>query len=148
MTGLGWPKIGTGGVRLWVRQWTFGFREMRGISWLAASQSAAQEGLCTMQQVSNTFTNNSDSVFFYNDARQSNMKTKTYEASSLFWRLWSLNVWCTHIWPYGHISELNYISVSSFLAFWTVVRPPRRYGPFSQWVPSNEGLSLPSTCSC
>ena len=32
----------------------------------------------------NTFTNNSDSVFFYNDARQSDMKTKTDEASSRF----------------------------------------------------------------
>ena len=48
-TGLGWPRIGTGGIRLWVRWRTFGFREMRGISWLAASQSAAQEVLCTME---------------------------------------------------------------------------------------------------
>lgn len=30
------------------------------------------------------FTNNSDSVFFYYDARQSDMKTKTDEASSRF----------------------------------------------------------------
>ena len=28
------------------------FREMRGISWLAANQLASQEGLCTMEQVS------------------------------------------------------------------------------------------------
>ena len=56
-TGLGWLKIGTGGVRLWVRWWTFGFREMRGISWLAASQSAAQEGLCTVEWVSNYWMN-------------------------------------------------------------------------------------------
>ena len=48
-TRLGWPRIETGGVRLWVWWWTFGFREMRGISWLAVSQSAAQEGLCTME---------------------------------------------------------------------------------------------------
>ena len=51
-TGLGWPRIGTGGVRLLVRWWTFGFREMRGISWLAASQLASQEGLCTVEWVS------------------------------------------------------------------------------------------------
>ena len=30
----------------------WGFREMRGISWLAANQSASQEGLCTVQWVS------------------------------------------------------------------------------------------------
>jgi hypothetical protein len=29
-TGLGWPRIETGGGRLWVRQWTFGFREIAG----------------------------------------------------------------------------------------------------------------------
>ena len=29
--------------------WTFGFHEMRGISWLAADQLASQEGLCTMR---------------------------------------------------------------------------------------------------
>jgi len=43
-TELGWPRIDTGGGRLWVWKWTFGFREMRGISWLAS-----QEGLCTME---------------------------------------------------------------------------------------------------
>ena len=32
-TGLGLPRVGTGGGRLWVREWTFGFGEMRGISW-------------------------------------------------------------------------------------------------------------------
>ena len=51
-TGLDWPRIRTGDVRLWVRWWTFVFREMRGISWLAANQLAAQEGLCTMEWVS------------------------------------------------------------------------------------------------
>ena len=35
-TGWGWLRIGTGGGRLWGRWWTFGFRKMRGISWLAA----------------------------------------------------------------------------------------------------------------
>ena len=34
---------------LWVRWWAFGFREMRGISWLAANQLASQEGLCAMK---------------------------------------------------------------------------------------------------
>ena len=28
---------------------TFGFREMQGISWLAANQLASQEGLCTIE---------------------------------------------------------------------------------------------------
>jgi len=44
-TGLVWLRIGTGVEGLWVRQWTFGFREMRWISWLAANQLASQEGL-------------------------------------------------------------------------------------------------------
>ena len=35
-TGWSWLRIGTGGGRLWVRQWTFGFHKMRGISWLTA----------------------------------------------------------------------------------------------------------------
>ena len=35
-TGWSWLRIGTGGGRLWVRWWTFGFHKMRGISWLAA----------------------------------------------------------------------------------------------------------------
>ena len=34
-TGWSWLRIGTGGGRLWVRWWTFGFHKMRGISWLA-----------------------------------------------------------------------------------------------------------------
>ena len=51
-TGSGWIRIETGGGRLWVRWWTFGFREMRGISWLAANQLASREGLCTMEWVS------------------------------------------------------------------------------------------------
>jgi hypothetical protein len=35
-TGWSWLRIGTGGGHLWVRWWTFGFRKMRGISWLVA----------------------------------------------------------------------------------------------------------------
>ena len=48
-TRLVWPRIETGGRRLWVRWWIFGFREMRGISLLAANQLTFQEGLCTME---------------------------------------------------------------------------------------------------
>jgi hypothetical protein len=36
-TGLGWLSIKTAGGHLWIRQWTFGFRKMQGISWLAAN---------------------------------------------------------------------------------------------------------------
>jgi len=50
-TGLCWCRIGTVGGSLWVRYRTFGFREMRGISWLAANQLASQEGLCTVEWV-------------------------------------------------------------------------------------------------
>jgi hypothetical protein len=35
--GLGWLRIGTGGGRLWVRWWTFGFHKTQGISWPAAN---------------------------------------------------------------------------------------------------------------
>ena len=48
-TGLDWPRMETGGGRL---RWTFWFREIRGIFWLAANQLAAQEGLCAMEWVS------------------------------------------------------------------------------------------------
>jgi hypothetical protein len=34
-TGLIWLRIETGGGLLWMRQWTFLFHKMRGISWLA-----------------------------------------------------------------------------------------------------------------
>jgi hypothetical protein len=32
-----------------MRQWTFGFRKMRGICWLAENRLASQEGLCSME---------------------------------------------------------------------------------------------------
>ena len=35
-TGWSWLRTGTGGGRLWVRWWTFGFQKMRWIAWLAA----------------------------------------------------------------------------------------------------------------
>jgi hypothetical protein len=38
-----WFRIGAGGGLLWTRQWTFGFHNMRGISWLAERISASQE---------------------------------------------------------------------------------------------------------
>jgi hypothetical protein len=50
-TGLIWLRIGTGGGRLWMRSWTFGFHKMQGISWLAEDLSASQEGLCFMELV-------------------------------------------------------------------------------------------------
>jgi len=48
-----WLRIGSGGGRLWMRQWTFGFHKMRWIPWLAENQLASQEGLCSMEWVSN-----------------------------------------------------------------------------------------------
>ena len=44
-TGWSWLRIGT--WRALVN--TFGFHEMRGISWLAANQLVSQEGLCSME---------------------------------------------------------------------------------------------------
>jgi hypothetical protein len=44
-------RIRTGGGLLWVRQWTFGFHKMRGISWVAEELSASQGGLCSMKLV-------------------------------------------------------------------------------------------------
>ena len=40
--GLIWLRIGTSGGLLWMRQWTFGFHKMRGISWLAKKLLASQ----------------------------------------------------------------------------------------------------------
>jgi len=48
-TGLGWPKIETGGGRLLVRKRTFRFRKMKEISSLTANQFVSQEGLCNME---------------------------------------------------------------------------------------------------
>ena len=49
-TGSTWVKVGTGGGHLWRGWWTFGFRKMRGIFWLAENRLAAQEGLCSLKQ--------------------------------------------------------------------------------------------------
>jgi hypothetical protein len=46
-TGWSWLRIGTGGEHLQVR-----FHKMRGISRLAANWLASQEGLCSMEKVS------------------------------------------------------------------------------------------------
>jgi hypothetical protein len=43
-----WLRTGTGGGLLCIRWWTFGFHEMRGISWVAKDILASQEGLCSM----------------------------------------------------------------------------------------------------
>jgi hypothetical protein len=48
-TGLGWLRVETGGGQLWMRQWTFGFHKMRGISWVATNRLASQEGLFSME---------------------------------------------------------------------------------------------------
>ena len=48
-TGLLWPRIQTGGVRLlmrWLRHW---FHKMRGISWLAEVLLASKEGLYSVE---------------------------------------------------------------------------------------------------
>ena len=37
-TGLVWFRTGTVGEHWWTRLWTFGFRKMRGISWLAENR--------------------------------------------------------------------------------------------------------------
>ena len=42
-------RIGTGGGHLWMRWWSFGFRKMWGISWIAENRLASQEGLCCME---------------------------------------------------------------------------------------------------
>jgi hypothetical protein len=42
-------RIGTGGRLLWMRWWTFGFRKMRGVSWLGEELLAYQEGLCYVE---------------------------------------------------------------------------------------------------
>jgi hypothetical protein len=41
--------IGAGGWHLWMREWTFGFHKMRGISWLAEDRLASQDRLCSMK---------------------------------------------------------------------------------------------------
>ena len=47
-----WLRIGACGGHLWMRLWTFGFHKMWGISWLAENRLASQEGLCSMNWVS------------------------------------------------------------------------------------------------
>jgi hypothetical protein len=47
-----WLRVRTSGGLLWMRWWTFGFHKMRGISWVAQDVLASQEGLCSMEWVS------------------------------------------------------------------------------------------------
>jgi hypothetical protein len=56
--GLGWFRIETGGGHLWMREWTFGFRKMWRLSWLAANRLDSQEGFCCMEWVSKTLCQN------------------------------------------------------------------------------------------
>ena len=44
-------RLGTGGVLLWMRSWTFGYHKMRGICWLDEKLFASQEGLYTVELV-------------------------------------------------------------------------------------------------
>ena len=48
-TGSSWLRIVAGGGYLWMRSWIFVFREMRGISWLAETRLASQEGLWSLE---------------------------------------------------------------------------------------------------
>ena len=48
-TGSSWLRIGTSGGHLWMRWWTFGFYEMRGIYWLADNRLGSEEGFCSME---------------------------------------------------------------------------------------------------
>ena len=47
-SGLIWLRLGTIGGLLWIWQWNFGFRKMRGVSCLAEKLLACQEGLYSL----------------------------------------------------------------------------------------------------
>jgi hypothetical protein len=57
-TGSDWLRIGAGGRHLWMRYWTFRFHKMCRISWLAENRLASQEGLGSMEWVSEFLLNN------------------------------------------------------------------------------------------
>jgi hypothetical protein len=48
-TRMSWIRTGTSGGHMWLRQWTFGFHTIWGISWLAENPLASQEGLCSLK---------------------------------------------------------------------------------------------------
>ena len=48
-TGLIWLRIGTGVALMWAQYWTFGFRKLRWISWIAEELLASQEGFCYVE---------------------------------------------------------------------------------------------------
>ena len=50
-TGSIWLRIRTGGGLLWMRKWTFGFHNIRGISWVAEDLLVSEKGLCSMELV-------------------------------------------------------------------------------------------------
>ena len=66
-TELMWLRVGINGKLLWTRQWTFGFYNVLGVSWLAAELLASQERLCSADFVRGTncigtiVTNNQES---------------------------------------------------------------------------------------
>ena len=51
LAGLLWLRIRTGGGRLRIRWWNFGFHKMRGISWLAEEVSTSQKGFWSLHLV-------------------------------------------------------------------------------------------------
>ena len=50
-TGLMWLRKRAGGGLLWMWYWTFGFHKMQGIFWLSENRLACEEGLCSMESV-------------------------------------------------------------------------------------------------
>jgi len=57
-------ELGTGGGRLWMRQWTFGFHKLRENSYLADELSDAQEGLCSMELAVTETILNDQGIYF------------------------------------------------------------------------------------
>ena len=53
-TGFIWYRTETDDGLLWMRWWTFGFHNIRGIPWVAEGLLASQEGFCSMESVSHS----------------------------------------------------------------------------------------------
>jgi len=49
VVGIIWLRVGASGGLLWARSWTFGFRKLRGISWLAVELAASEERLGSIE---------------------------------------------------------------------------------------------------
>jgi hypothetical protein len=61
-----WFRIGTVGGLLWMWQWTFGFHNMWGFSWLSEDLFASQEELCFMK-VSYLSIGNDNYLYLFSD---------------------------------------------------------------------------------